>query len=181
MRIAYRLYAAIVPAVLGVLLVAGLSYWGQYGRSTPVSVLLVAGIAALVSLIIVWRNTRYVAQRIEALATPEASPGVTLPAVDEIDAIHHRLESLGVEAANAAENARKRASEFEALVAEVAYGSRKRVEEARMPVHILLTAQFGELNENQEEMLGAADSALTALDDELERLRTIITSAVSNR
>jgi hypothetical protein len=133
------------------------------------AVLLVAAVAAFGSLVIAWRNTRYVIQRVEALA----APGVASPDVDEIDAIDRRLTSLGAEAANVTEAARKRASEFAALVAEVASGSRQRVEEARMPVHILLTTQFGELNENQEEMLDAADSAMTALDEELAKLRTI--------
>lgn len=45
--------------------------------------------------------------------------------------------------------------------------------EARIPIHILLTAQFGELNENQEEMLGAAAAALDAISDELRTLREL--------
>ncbi len=49
--------------------------------------------------------------------------------------------------------------------------------EARLPIHILLTAQFGELNENQEEMLRAAQTALDDVAGELRTLRDLAAPA----
>lgn len=174
MKIAYRLYAAVAPAVLGVFLVAALSYWGQYERTAPTALLVVAAVASIGSLAVAWRNTRYVIRRVEALAVADGG------STDEIESIDRRLASLGKEAARAraeasraAEETRRRTAEYAALIADVASTARRRVDEARMPVHILLTAQFGELNENQEEMLGTADGAMTSLEEELAKLETI--------
>src|SRR5262245_55971870 len=68
MRIGRRLFLAVLPAVLGVLSVAGLAYWGRYQRQVPEAVVAVAAVASVVSLWLAWRNTRYVAQRIERRA-----------------------------------------------------------------------------------------------------------------
>ena len=43
----------------------------------------------------------------------------------------------------------------------------------RLPLHILLENHFGDLNENQEEMLGAARKAAEAADADLVSLRQI--------
>ncbi len=56
-----------------------------------------------------------------------------------------------------------------------AIGSAERaLTEARMPIHILLTTQFGNLNDNQEEMIGAAASALARTAQELSALRALV-------
>ena len=47
-------------------------------------------------------------------------------------------------------------------------------EESQLPLHILLESPFGELNENQEELLGAAQSAVEAADLEVRRLRKLL-------
>jgi signal transduction histidine kinase len=49
-----------------------------------------------------------------------------------------------------------------------------RTQEARMPLHILLSSPFGALNENQEEMLGAAQTAVDAVDTEVRQLRKLL-------
>lgn len=48
------------------------------------------------------------------------------------------------------------------------------LDEVRLPLHILLSDHFGELNENQEEMLGAAYGAATEAAAAVERLRAIV-------
>lgn len=48
-----------------------------------------------------------------------------------------------------------------------------RLEESQLPIHILLESPFGELNENQEELLGAARNAIEAADVEVRRLRRL--------
>ncbi|HXT48509.1 MAG TPA: hypothetical protein VN717_07690 [Gemmatimonadaceae bacterium] len=49
-----------------------------------------------------------------------------------------------------------------------------RLEESQLPIHILLESPFGELNENQEELLGAARNAIEAADIEVRRLRKLL-------
>lgn len=176
MKVAYRLYAAVIPSILGVLLVAALSYWGQYAHTAPVAVIVLAGVAAVVSLVIAWRNARFVTSRIEALAMAAGARDDS----DEIESIDRRMVALGAEAdtaraaaARAATEAQQRVAEYASLIADVAATAHRRAEEARIPVHILLNTAFGALNENQEEMLGSAESALMALDEEVTKLRTL--------
>ena len=90
MKISYRLYAAVAPSLLGVVLVAALSYWGQYAHAAPESVIVLAAIAVLGSLIVAWRNTRYVIARVERLVALNAqlsdihaTPRRTLPPASE--------------------------------------------------------------------------------------------------
>jgi len=63
--------------------------------------------------------------------------------------------------------------DYAAALADAAASAEHALDEARIPLHILLTAQFGELNDNQEEMIGAAATALERVADELRALRTI--------
>lgn len=49
----------------------------------------------------------------------------------------------------------------------------QQIEQVRLPLGILLDNQFGELNENQIEMIGAAQSAAQAAEEELRRLKRI--------
>lgn len=63
-----------------------------------------------------------------------------------------------------------RAREHTALLRDTADEVARRIDEVRMPLHVLLTAPFGELNENQEEMIGAARAATDAL---AERIRVV--------
>lgn len=49
-----------------------------------------------------------------------------------------------------------------------------KLEESQLPIHILLESPFGELNENQEELLGAARNAIESADIEVRRLRKLL-------
>jgi signal transduction histidine kinase len=178
MRIGQRLYLAVLPAVLGMMLVGALAYWGQYAHTVPEVVVVVAAIAALASLGIAWRNTRYVAQRVERLAvgTPTRVPRVT----DELETIERVVDTLSSEVSVAREAEAKservasmRVAEYATLLAETSAGVARRLEEVRLPHHILLENRFGELNENQEEMLTAARSATEEAEGELQKLREI--------
>lgn len=198
MRVGQRLFLAVLPAVLGLLLVAALAYWGQYARQAPNSLIALALIASLLSLIMAWTNTRYVARRLERLASPPEPAasrlGVVRAAIsgalrgreaeaarpDEIDTIERVVDHLSSAVADAEEvrvarevaaNEERRA--YAALVATAAAAVENRLEEIRLPLHILLENRFGELNENQEEMLGDARTAADAADMELARLRAI--------
>ena len=194
MRISQRLYLTVTPAILGVLLMAGLAYWGEYSRRAPGLVLVGGAIAVLTSLVLTWSNARYVARRIERLAagastarSPDAPRGATSPddgdgaqPSDEIEEIERAVDRLStqVELAEATRADRdrmfeQRARDYATLLASVADVAARRLEEVRLPLHILLENRFGELNENQEEMLGAARTAAEAADADLLGLRQI--------
>jgi len=196
MKISHRLYLTVMPAVLAVLLLASLAYWGQYAHTAPGFVLVVGAIAAVLSLVLTWSNARYVARRLERIVggpttqginrtslrgvasatTPGAPPGPP-DEIDEIESVVDRLSSA-VQVAEGRSADRemlfeRRAHDYALLLASIADASTKRLDEVRLPLHILLDNHFGDLNENQEEMLGAARAAAEAVDADMVSLRQI--------
>ncbi|GMV10661.1 MAG: hypothetical protein AMXMBFR55_23950 [Gemmatimonadota bacterium] len=202
MRVGQRLFLAVVPAIVGLLSVAALVYFGEYARQAPEWLVVLAVAAALGSAVLAWRNTRYVAQRIEQLAArrgeSEASSGAVRRATqllgaalhpqpsaggdaDELDRIETLVERLSDALAQERETQAARAEalvrrerEYASLVEHAVAGALEQLEEVRLPLHILLENRFGELNENQEEMLGAARGAAEAADAALLRLRDVV-------
>lgn len=179
MKIGRRLYITVIPAVLGVILVAALGYWGEYSRDVPGVIVGLAGVAALASLWLAWRNTRYVAERIERLAGGTGAPEPT-QAHDELETIERVVDNLSTEASAAREAgaesqraAEARVAEYAALLSETSAGVARRLEEVRLPLHILLDSRFGDLNDNQEEMIAAARRAAEDAEAALQRLREI--------
>ena len=67
-----------------------------------------------------------------------------------------------------------RVEEYRKLLTDAIADALKQLDEARLPLHILLDNKFGDLNENQEEMLGAARAAVEQADLRLRRLREIV-------
>lgn len=176
MKISHRLFLGVIPSVVGLFTVAGLAYWGQYHQTAPAMVVWVAGAATIVSLVVAWRETRYVAQRVERLASSKGGDGEA----DELDVIEQRVELLGeaataakADAARAAADAGQRNIEYATLLAEAATSASKQLAEARLSLHVLQDNHFGELNDNQEEMIGAAREATEAAEVELNHLREI--------
>jgi signal transduction histidine kinase len=184
------------PAVVAMLLLAALAYWGQYARAAPENVTILGAIVVLASLVLSWANARYVAIRLERLATGgaqarSARPGRSLAEsahppsrsdaprdeIDEIERVVDRLsgavETAAAGRAHQAELFERRAREYARLLVEVADASARELEEVRLPLHILLENHFGELNENQEEMLGAARTAAETLDADIMSVRQI--------
>jgi signal transduction histidine kinase len=175
-KISHRLFLGVVPSVVGLFTVAGLAYWGQYHHTAPELVVWAAGAATMLSLIVAWRETRYVAHRVERLASAKGAG----EEADELDVIEQRVESLGeaataakADAARAAEDAGRRTMEYATLLAEAATSASKQLAEARLSLHVLQDNHFGELNDNQEEMIGAAREATEAAEVELDQLRQI--------
>jgi signal transduction histidine kinase len=175
MKISHRLFLGMIPSAVGLFTVAGLAYWGQYAHTAPQLVVWAAGAATILSLAIAWWNARYVAQRVERLASRKGDEKV-----DELDVIEQRVESLGeaataakADAARAAEDAGRRNLEYATLLAEAAASASKQLAEARLSLHVLQDNHFGELNDNQEEMIGAAREATEAAEVELNHLREI--------
>lgn len=67
-----------------------------------------------------------------------------------------------------------RAREYAELIDDITGLMSARLQEAQLPLHILLSSPFGALNENQEEMLSAAQSAVDLADVALRRLRKLV-------
>jgi signal transduction histidine kinase len=173
--VSQRLYLAIVPAILGVFAVAGLAYWGRYGIHAPHVLVLVGVVASVASLIVAWRTTRYVATRLTQLAPQSpAAPTDELEAIaEDLAQLRQAVATAQAEEATAAARADASVRAYADLVAEAATGVARQVDELRMPLHILLENRFGDLNENQEEMLAAARVAADDLQANLERLGQI--------
>lgn len=189
------MYLTVAPALIGVAVVAALAYWGGYERRVPHLVLLVATLATVGTLVLAWLNARYVAQRVERLAATEGSalasvslrgiasavaPGRIATAPDELDTIESVVDRLSVAVADAESGkergereASERARDYAALMASVAEDMAKRLAEVRLPLHILLDNKFGELNENQDEMLAAAGAAADAADGDIVALQRL--------
>ena len=189
MRITTRLYFAAFPSIAGVLAVAALAYWGQYARTVPEIILVVAAIATLATMTLSWVNVRYVAQRVERLASGGPTSGMPQSAArtravvgasvsaDELDTIESevaRLKRALVQGerdrASEAAHAQRTRKENAALLAAVAASASRQLDDVRLPLHILLDNHFGVLNENQEEMLGAARTATELVAAEVSAL-----------
>jgi signal transduction histidine kinase len=119
------------------------------------------------------RNARYLAQRIERLAGSERDR-----AVDELDSIEQSVVRLQAEvsaardeAAREKEGALEGRKELATLLSTATGAATNALDEIRLPLHILLENRFGDLNENQEEMLGSAQAAAEEATALLRRLQ----------
>jgi len=186
MRIGQRLVLAVTPAVLGLLIIAALASAGR-ARAAPGVILWIAVAAAAATVIVAWASTRYVAARIERLAAEQrrgaAVPdrGGGAPRADELDVLEARMQGLATAVAAARDDGKRRelaagerAKEYADLIDDIMGVMGTRIEEAQLPLHILLSSPFGALNENQEEMLSAAQSAVDSADVALRRLRKVV-------
>ena len=108
---------------------------------------------------------RFVALRLERTVG-----GTTLLGVDRLSSAVHIAE---VKSADRERVFERRAHDYALLLASIADASARGLEEVRLPLHILLENHFGELNENQEEMLGAARSAAERVDADMLSLQQI--------
>jgi signal transduction histidine kinase len=190
MKISHRLYLTVLPSVVGMLLLAALFYWGQYQHAAPETVLVGGALAVAISLALTWANARYVARRLERVVVglPATVPGGATGPLDEIDEIESVVDRLSnaveiaeVKSADRERLFERRAQDYARLLASLADASVKQLEEVRLPLHILLENRFGDLNENQEEMLGAARAAAEVVDADMLSLRQIASLDLGER
>ena len=187
LSVGQRLFLGLLPSLLALALVVGLAYWGQYAHTVPGLIVAAAAVLAVASLGMTWLNTRYLAARIARLAgtgagatlSPRASAGRT-STTDELDRIELVVDSLGSalteaqsERARADETAAARMHEHATLLSSTVRLALARLDEVKLPLHILLEARVGELNENQEELLRDARGAADAMDEALRELGQI--------
>ncbi|HEY2854250.1 MAG TPA: hypothetical protein VGJ18_15455 [Gemmatimonadaceae bacterium] len=178
--IAWRLGAGVLPSVLAIGLVVGLFYYGQYERTAPRFILLVTSALTLVSVVIAWTNASYFADRLARLARTASPVDGGNERTDEFDRIERAVGNLG-SALTAAEADRARSDALAAarlsdeatMLAAVVSDAIAQLDQVRLPLQILLASPFGELNENQEELLRDARAAADAIDVALRRLRQV--------
>jgi hypothetical protein len=72
------------------------------------------------------------------------------------------------------EAATRRLREEATMLAAVVRDTMARLDDVRLPLHILLETRFGELNENQEELLRDAQNGADALGEALRRLAQVV-------
>jgi signal transduction histidine kinase len=204
MKISHRLYLTVLPSVVGMLLLAALVYWGQYQHAAPETVLVGGALAVAIALAMTWANARYVARRLERVVVglptktgdgpslrgvaSAIAPGRAMGPPDEIDEIESVVDRLSnaveiaeVKSADRERLFERRAHDYARLLASLADASVKQLEEVRLPLHILLENRFGDLNENQEEMLGAARAAAEVVDADMLSLRQIASLDLGER
>lgn len=185
-RVGQRLALALLPSLLAVALVAALSYYGDIDRQAPLTLVVVAGVLAAVSIVVTWWNTRYLASRIARLVErvgdgPDVLPDVgTRRPVDEFDRIERTVDRLGsalsaseAERARAAMDTNARLADQATLLAAVSEGVVQQLNDVRLPLHILLDTPFGDLTPNQEELLADARDAAEQAMDAFSRLRAL--------
>lgn len=178
--IGWRLAAGVLPAVVAIVLLLWLVHYGKAGREAPRMVIGVAVALTAASLAIAWLNARYFAERIARLAQATAGAAGASERTDEFDRIERAVGNLGsaltaaeAERARADASATARLRQEATMLAAVVADVIAQLDEVRLPLHILLDSRFGELNENQEELLRDARTAADAMDVALRRLAQV--------
>ncbi|MBL0170084.1 MAG: hypothetical protein IPP90_05025 [Gemmatimonadaceae bacterium] len=178
--IGQRLLLGLAPSLLALGLVIALAYYGEIGREAPEFVVAGAASLAVMSLALTWWNTRYLVGRLRRLGRSDTGGTTASRDLDELDRIEREvarlndaLMTLTRERAEEAERFAKQLGEQATMLAATSRGVAAQVDDVRLPLHILLDARFGELNENQEELLSAARSAADGMDAALRRLSMV--------
>jgi len=175
--VAWRLAAGVLPSVLAVGLLIGLFYYGKAGRTTPQVILIAASALTVASIIIAWVNAAHFADRLARLARATEDALGTRGPTDEFDRIEQAVGTLGSAlTASKAEHARldavsaARLHDQATMLAGAVSDSLSQLDQVRLSLQILLESPFGELNDNQEELLRDARAAADAIDASLRRL-----------
>lgn len=194
MKVTTRLNVAVMPAVVGLAVLAALAYWGDRGRQAPELVVALAVVATLASAVLSWRSTRVVARGIGAVTAEFRALGLNVPrhtARDEFeelalfrDAVRqlaHDQTRLREQAAHAVRHADSERQRHNTVLEQLGATVLAQLEEARLALHILQTSPFGVLNENQEELVNAARDATDAVDRELRHFTRLVTMPAKRR
>lgn len=171
MKVSNRILLTLLPSFVGLLTVVGLAYWGQYEHEAPHVAVLAAALALGLSVALAFRNARYIANAIERIV--DITPGAT---GDELESIQRSVEEMKVareEGKRREHDAHLERRELSTLLADAAASATRAVDEVRLPLHILLENRFGDLNENQEEIIGTAQASAEEASALLQRLRLV--------
>jgi signal transduction histidine kinase len=178
--IAWRLGAGVLPSILAIGLVVGLFYYGEYGREAPRAFLGAAAALTVASIVVAWANATYFAERLARLAHSTSKVSGGSERTDEFDRIERAVGKLDsaltaaeVDRARSDALAAARLQEQATMLAGVVSDTLAQLDQVRLPLQILLESPFGELNENQEELLRDARIAADAIDLALRRLAQV--------
>ncbi|MGV3708869.1 MAG: hypothetical protein ACO1Q7_08505 [Gemmatimonas sp.] len=203
-RVRDRGVLIMLPILPAFAVLLALAYWGRYAEQVPAPILAFAGIAVLLAGAVSWANVRYVSATLRRIAQTAAEtmttehgavsavgtaagtrgrlPTDTLMQLEDIvSGLQTRAKERSAEVARVtsdAEHARVVQTQVMLSVARAARGS---LDDVRMPLHILLDNHFGELNDNQEELLGNAKVAADRMEEELRALQGIADLAAGTR
>jgi signal transduction histidine kinase len=178
-----RLLLGLVPSLLSAGLVAGLVYWGEYGRQAPDTIVAIAVVLAALTLVLTLWNVQYLVRRFDRVTEIIVAEAARRAGdrrsggTDEFDRIEQVVGELGhalthseAERARADAQGAARLQEQSTLLAALVRDTLARLDDVRMPLHILLETKFGDLNENQEELLRDARTASDDMDAALRRM-----------
>lgn len=191
MRVVTRIQLSTAPALLGLITVALLAYFGEYSRQAPTVLVALVAVAAVASSLLAWHNARVLVLRVRALSSGFRALGLTpvrpvgvRDEFDELDAVRDQVSSLARSEEELRDSsalrvraAEERLLQYELSLQAVATVVQQQLEEARLALHILQTSPFGDLNENQEELIAAARAASEAANDELRVFARLAGSA----
>ncbi|MCC6316883.1 MAG: HAMP domain-containing histidine kinase [Gemmatimonadaceae bacterium] len=204
MSVGRRLTLSLMPAMIGLAITVGLAYYGEHERRPPEWFVIVALISAVASSVLAWAVTRHVARRLERLADwrrdgdgalrraalalgDDVAPSRPNRSRDELETIERIVDRLveayertSVDNTRLATQLEATREEWSRLVQETSGEVVQQLEQVRLPLHILLENHFGDLNENQEEMLGAARGAAEQADHAALRLRDLAAFDLGN-
>lgn len=158
MRIGHRLFMTVLPAIAGLLMVVGIECRERGARPIPDGLLAMGILTAVVSLWMAWHSARYFSRRIAALSR-ERERSADADHADGTAAVQGQIADSKGWNPTCEHAAEALVSEYVGLLQDVSTSVGQRLDEVRLPLHILLSSRFGALNENQEEMIGAAYAA----------------------
>ncbi|HEX6965371.1 MAG TPA: hypothetical protein VF166_06200 [Gemmatimonadaceae bacterium] len=157
MRATRWLVLAAAPAILGLLLVAALVL-AESPQSHAARILAAVAIAAaIISALLAWSATRRLAEQLDRLADAARSAS---SARDDGTRREHAAEA--------------KAGEAMELLRSAVQTIGAQLKDVQLPLHILLASPFGDLNENQEEILAAARGATDEADIQLRQLAKLV-------
>lgn len=156
MGLSSRQLLAVFPAILALLSVLGLAYWGESLHPVPWFFIPIGFVGAIVSFVGALANIRWLEQRIRRLTELERG-----------------LEQENMQRKEAERIAASRATEYAVLLSDASALVSHHVQEIRLPLHILLTTRFGDLTDSQEELLRTAESSAEDTQRTLRQLQQV--------
>ena len=203
-RARVRVWSVLAVPLIGLIGLAALVIMSGAPQELRDRVVLAAFIAGVLSIGVASWNAQWVARRVQSLtsaarqmardggtragdalqlssAAREGTPPLPPGGGDSFDGLaaelHRASSAVSQERREIAARlaaAEARAGELAALLDAVVTPLGQATSEAQLPLHILLENHFGDLNENQEEMLQAASDATDRIDLAARRLRRIL-------
>ena len=180
LAVGQRLLLGLAPSLLAVALVVALAYYGELGRQAPEYVVGAAAVLALASVLLTWWNTRYIVGRLRRLGgavldAREGGPHDDLDRIErEVTSLRHALNTNARAHAHERTQLTRQLHQQSTMLAATVRAVTAHVDEVRLPLHILLDARFGDLNENQEELLVAARTNADTIDAVLRSLTIVV-------